>query len=109
MTSLSPTDLYLSFAITWIIVIAPPAIFRWIFGKPLYKPFAVAAATFLFLVNVIIFTALGSQSKSHGALVLGVFVCYYILRWQTKASAGGGISAQRKRLGYDDWPGLTTN
>lgn len=102
MSDLSSIELLLSFLITWTVVLVPPAIIRFIRRKPLTKGVAIALAAVLYFANIILFTAMGSQSKSHGALVIGAVFCYYVLRWQTNASAAKSVAEQRKALGYDD-------
>jgi hypothetical protein len=102
MSNLSFIELLLSFVITWTVVLLPPVIIRFIRRKPLPKGFAITLAAVLYVANVTLFTALGSQSKSHGALVIGAVFCYYILRRQTNVSAARSVAEQRKALGYDD-------
>lgn len=102
MSELSSIELLLSFVITWTVVLAPPAIIRFIRRKPLSKGFGITLAAVLYFANIILFTAMGSQSKSHGALVIGAIFCYYVLRWQTNVSAAKSVAEQRKALGYDD-------
>jgi Ca2+/Na+ antiporter len=102
MSDLSSIELLLSFVITWTVVLVPPAIIRLIRRKPLSKRFAITLAAVLYFANIILFTAMGSQSKSHGALVIVAIFCYYVLRWQTNASAARLATEQRKALGYDD-------
>ena len=100
MGNLSSIELLLSFVITWIVVMVPPAIIRFIRRKPLSKGVAITLAIVLYFANIILFTAMGSQSKSHGALVIGAIFCYYVLRWQTNSSAARSVAEQRKALGY---------
>lgn len=102
MSDLSSIELLLSFVITWTVVLVPPAIIRFMRRKPLTKWFALALAGILYFANIILFTAMGSQSKSHGALVIGAILGYYVLRWQTNSSAARSATEQRKELGYDD-------
>lgn len=102
MSNLSSIDLLLSFVITWTVVLVPPAIIRFIRRKPLSKVVAITLTIVLYFANIILFTAMGSQSKSHGALVIGAIFCYYVLRWQTNASAARSVAEQRKALGYDE-------
>ena len=55
----------------------------------------------LYFMNFVVFTALGSQSKSHMAIWIGALFSYYVLRWQTNASAAKSVADQRKSLGYE--------
>lgn len=84
------TDLYgeqwglvmlLSFLFTWSIGLLPPLLIRFAFTRrPIGKGWAIGTVAMLWAFNVVLFTALGSQSKTHGALVLVAFVSYAILR-----------------------------
>jgi hypothetical protein len=102
MDNLSSIELLLSFVVTWTVVLVPPAIIRFIRRKPISKWVAITLASVLYFANIVLFTAMGSQSKSHGALVIGAIFCYYVLRWQTSASAAMSAAQQRKTLGYDE-------
>ncbi len=74
-------SLILSFILTWGIGLAPPLIIRFVIMKrPLAKsPAIVVAVVFLFL-NLLFFVAIGSQSKTHAALLLVAWASYAILR-----------------------------
>lgn len=84
------TDLYgeqwglvllLSFLFTWSIGLAPPLLIRFAFmRRPLGKGWAIGVVAILWSFNIVLFTALGSQSKTHGALALAAFISYGILR-----------------------------
>lgn len=100
--SMTATELILSFIFTWFVVLVPPAAIRAIRGRPLGNVTAIVLCATFYFGNLILFIALGSTSRSHGALSLGAFVSYYIFRWQTKSSAERLVKEQRKKLGYDD-------
>lgn len=73
--------LLVSFFITWGIGLIPPILVRYvIIRRPLLKPWAIGLVIFFWIINIGIFTALGSQSKTHMALFLVAVVSYYILR-----------------------------
>ena len=95
-------DLYLSFFITWIVVLGPPAFVRLVRRRPLTKTPAIVLCVAFYFANIIFFSAIGSESKSHGALIIGAFFSYYLFQWQTKASTAKAASEQRKELGYDN-------
>jgi len=90
MSNLSSGDLLLSFVITWTVVLVPPTVIRFIRRKPISKGVAITVAVLFYFANIILFLAMGSQSKSHGALVIGAIFCYYILRWQTNSRGSRG-------------------
>lgn len=73
--------LLLTFLFTWGVGLAPPLIIRFaIMRRPIGKGWAIGIAALFWVFNIVLFTALGSQSKSHGALALVAFVSYAILR-----------------------------
>jgi hypothetical protein len=77
--------LLLSFLLTWCIGLAPPLLIRFAFmRRPLGKGWAIGVVAILWVFNIVLFTALGSQSKTHGALALVAFISYGILRKGTK-------------------------
>lgn len=74
-----------SIIITWGIGLAPPLLIRYaILKRPMDKWPAIGTCAILWFLNIIIFTALGSKSKTHGALTLVAFVSYWILRKAVK-------------------------
>ena len=88
MSSISGPELIISLLITWAVVLAPPLLIRAIRKKPFGKPMAIALCVVFYFVNVVLFTALGSQSKSHASLLLGAWVSYFIFhRKQTVSRA----------------------
>lgn len=87
--------LVVSFIVTWVIGLIPPILLRFaIIRKPISKKLSIFLVILLWFINVVIFTALGSQSKTHGALVLVAIVSYYILR---KGSKAPNIALERDR------------
>jgi uncharacterized membrane protein YhaH (DUF805 family) len=69
-----------SLILTWGIGLLPPLLIRFaIVRQPISKWPAVIIVAVFFFVNVAIFTTLGSQSKTHGALMLVAFASYVIL------------------------------
>lgn len=81
MLELSPLELFLSFIITWTIGLAPPLLIRYVFAKrPMEKWPAIGTCAGFWFLNILLFTALGSQSKGHTVLLVIAFVSYAILR-----------------------------
>lgn len=67
--------------LTWGIGLTPPLLIRFLFLKrPLSKGWALGVIVLLWFTNLVIFTAIGSTSKTHGALLLVVWASYAILR-----------------------------
>jgi hypothetical protein len=76
-----PLVLLVSALGTWGIGLAPPLLIRFVFvRRPIGKGWAIGLVASLWILNVALFTALGTQSKSHGALALVAFVSYALLR-----------------------------
>ncbi|RMD64817.1 hypothetical protein D6833_03840 [Candidatus Parcubacteria bacterium] len=81
--------LFLSILFTWGIGLTPPLLIRFVFmRRPIGKGWAIGIVALLWVFNLVLFTALGSQSKSHGALILVAYVSYAILRKGAKKQAG---------------------
>lgn len=73
--------LILSAILTWGIGLVPPLLVRFAFmRRPMPKAEAIAFAVVFWFINIVIFTALGSQSKTHSALFFVAMASYYILR-----------------------------
>jgi|SaaInlStandDraft_4_1057021.scaffolds.fasta_scaffold78335_2 hypothetical protein len=90
MNEYDAATIALSFLITWSIGLLPPVLIRYaIIRRPLSKWVAIAVCAVFWFANIIIFTALGSQSKTHAALYLIAFVSYWILRKEPKYSTSG--------------------
>lgn len=78
---MSAADLILSFLFTWSIGLAAPAIVRFaIYRRALLSSEAMAWAGSLGIGELILFSLLGSQSKTHAVLLLIGIVAYRILR-----------------------------
>lgn len=74
-----------SIIITWGIGLAPPLIIRYaILKRPMDKWPAIGTCAIFWLLNIVIFTVLGSKSKTHAALTLVAFVSYWLLRKAVK-------------------------
>jgi hypothetical protein len=71
----------LSIVITWVIGLAPPLLIRFVFlRKPIERWIAIAVCAPFILINLGIFIAAGSQSRTHLAVWLIAYVSYRILR-----------------------------
>jgi hypothetical protein len=70
-----------SLALTWGIGLTPPMVIRYVLlRRPIDKWVAAGVCTVFWLVNFVVFAALGSQSKTHFALILVFFASHWILR-----------------------------
>lgn len=86
MYELDATTIIVSFVITWSIGLLPPVLIRYVFLKrPLAKWPAIGTCALFWALNIVLFTAMGSKSKTHSALALIAFVSYWILRQGTAA------------------------
>lgn len=73
--------LVLSAILTWGIGLAPPLIIRFVLARrPLSKGLSITIAVLFWFFNFVLFTALGSESKTHAALFLVALASYAILR-----------------------------
>lgn len=84
MYGLDTTTVVVSFIITWSIGLLPPVLIRYaILKRPIAQMPAIGICALLWVINIVLFTAMGSQSKTHGALALAALVSYWILRKET--------------------------
>lgn len=95
-------ELILSFAITWIVILAIPAAIRLALRRPMVKRFAVATSAALYFVDVVIFTAMGSTNKSHNVVFIGSVAAYFVLTWKSEKWTKAENKKLRQELGYDD-------
>ncbi|MBC8427216.1 MAG: hypothetical protein H8E00_01010 [Deltaproteobacteria bacterium] len=74
--------LIISGILTWGIGLSPPLLLRFvILRRPIMsKGWVVGIVALFWLTNIVVFTALGSTNKTHGALLLVALVSYGILR-----------------------------
>lgn len=80
--------LFLSFLLTWVVGLLPPVLIRFVFmRRPIGKGWAIGVVALFWVASIALFSALGSQSKTHGALALVAFVSYAILRKGAKKQA----------------------
>lgn len=80
-------NLLISLFLTWGIGLLPPVIIRYVLiRKPISKIPAIVVAGIFCILNLCLFIALGSQNKTHYALILVAVVSYYILRAGHKKS-----------------------
>jgi hypothetical protein len=66
--------------LTWGIGLAPPLLIRYLFARhPLSKRVSLGVVAGLWFLNIVLFAAIGTESKSHAALFLVALVSFYIL------------------------------
>lgn len=81
MNELNVTDIIASFIITWSIGLIPPLLIRYVILKsPMKIGYAIGTCALFWVINIVIFTALGSQSTTHGAIHLIAIASYFIFR-----------------------------
>lgn len=88
------TTILISFLITWTLILVPPLLLRFLAKKSFTKLFSVTVSTALFFANIVLFTAMGSQSKTHFATIIGAFFCYKILTLRFKKAVDIKLEAQ---------------
>lgn len=72
--------LLISALLTWGIGLAPPLLIRYLFARhPFSKRVSLGFVAGFWFLNILIFTAMGSESKTHAALFLVALASYYIL------------------------------
>lgn len=87
MEDFTATTLILSLAITWTIGLTPPLLIRYAFlRRAMAKKPAIGISALFWFLNIILFIAMGSKSKTHAALLLIAYVSYWILRRGDKKS-----------------------
>jgi lipoprotein-releasing system permease protein len=70
----------LGILVTWGLGLSVPLALEAIVRRPFRRIWAAVLAGLLFALNIVVFTLLGSQSRTHAALVLVAIATYYILR-----------------------------
>jgi hypothetical protein len=91
-------ELFFSFLLTWGIGLTPPFLIRYVFWKQQLKKWpAIGCCTLFWFVNLVIFTALGSESKTHAALFLIAVVSYYIVTTKDKQNSNSGYGLERSK------------
>lgn len=85
MEDFTAIEIILSFIVTWAIGLIPPLLIRYAFlRRPMDKKSAIGISALFWVLNVILFTALGSKNKTHAVLLLIAYVSYWILRRERK-------------------------
>ena len=78
---LSPAEIIFSFIITWVVGLSVPLLIRFVFlRRAMSKGAALITVALCWCANIVIFTALGSQNKTHAVLFLIAWISYHILR-----------------------------
>lgn len=95
-------ELALSFAITWLVILAPPVFLRWWQQEPLSKVAALLTVIGLHVLNHVIFAVATGTSGARPILTIGAIVTWFVLRWQTKSSARAAAARERQSLGYPE-------
>lgn len=81
MYNIDSANIIFSFMLTWGIGLTPPLVIRYaILKRPMRKWPAISTSIFLWLINLILFSILGSQNNTHTALSIVMLVSYWILQ-----------------------------
>lgn len=73
-------SLLASVVVTWAVGLAPPLLIRFVLvRRAIGKGWALGVAALFWVANFALFTSLGSESRTHGALVLVAIVSFLIL------------------------------
>jgi hypothetical protein len=92
---------FLNFIIVLVILFLPPTIIRLAWRRPLSNKVAISILVLSYFPFHILFQVIKAQEYSN-LIFLGVFASYWILRFQTSASAAEEMKGKRKELGYDE-------
>jgi Ca2+/Na+ antiporter len=99
MEELTLVDIILSFIFTWTVGLIPPVLIRFVIMKrPIRKWAAISISAFFWFANLVLFIALGSQSKTHAVLLLIVFISYGILTHRKKTQEEKEQEKHEKQL-----------
>lgn len=94
-------ELLISTIIIWALILIPPATIRALRSMPLTKMSAGLLVAGLFLVNHLILAVLTGKASERTYLLVGAFVSYFVLTWQSKLGAKKAVEAERRHFGYD--------
>jgi uncharacterized CHY-type Zn-finger protein len=101
MEDFTASTLILSIIITWTIGLTPPLLIRYaFFRRPMAKKPAIGTSAFFWFLNIILFIAMGSKSKTHAVLLLIAFISYKILN--------KGYTKFKTREDYEKWKAQKT-
>ncbi len=101
MLSTSVLTSWINYLIVFSILFVPPIILRIAWRRPLSKTPAIVVCVLSYFPFHILFQAIGAKDFTN-LIFLCVFASYFILRYQTTASAAVDVKATRKELGYDE-------
>ena len=101
MLSTSVFASWINYLIVFSILFVPPTIIRLAWRRPLAKTPSIVVCVLSYFPFHILFHAIGAQDYTN-LIFLCVFASYFILRYQTTASAATDVKAKRKELGYDE-------
>ena len=101
MLSTSVLASWVIYLIVFSILFVPPTILRLAWQRPLSKTPSIVVCVLSYFPFHILFQAIGAQDYTN-LIFLCVFASYFILRYQTTASAAADVKAKKKELGYDE-------
>ena len=86
MYELDATTIIVNFAITWSVGLFPSVLIRYgLLKRPLAKWSAIGTCALIWMINIVLFIAIGGAGNPPRVLVLIVVVSYWILRQGTVA------------------------
>lgn len=94
---------WINYVVVFAILFVPPTILRLAWRRPLSKTPSIVVCVLSYFPFHILFQAIGAQGYTN-LIFICVFASYYILRFQTTASAAMDAETKRKELGYDENP-----
>lgn len=110
MEEFTTTTFIFSIIITWTIGLIPPLLIRYVFLRcPMAKKPAIGIAALFWFLNIIIFIAMGSKSKTHAVLLLIAYVSYWILRREKNRAASQSQFPTLVRVPFDSQTNINDN
>lgn len=100
---MATTNIVIAFLGTATAILVPPLAIRFlIWRKPINTGWIRLIISLVFYIpNLVVVSHLGRNGALDIFILIGIWVCYDILKYKNKDQQKGAIEAVRKKLGYD--------
>lgn len=100
---MTSTQIILSLLVTWVVILVPPMIIRFLI---LRRPIKLGMVLFIislvfYMLNFMMVSFIGRDGTLDISILLGIWVCYDILKYRDKNQLIDEANNERKKLGYD--------